>query len=151
MDDRVTINEFLAERRLAVVGVSHHPKDFTRGLFRELLARGYDLVPVNPRSGEIEGRSTVPRVQNIQPPVGGALLFTSPAVTAEVVRDCREAGVRRVWMHRGAGQGAVSDEAVAFCRAHGIAVIAGACPYMFLPGAGFVHRVHGFIHRHLAA
>jgi hypothetical protein len=26
-------------------------------------------------------------------------------------------------------------------------LVAGACPYMFLPGAGFGHRLHGFVHR----
>jgi hypothetical protein len=54
-------------------------------------------------------------------------------------------------MHRGTGHGAVSEEAVAFCRAHGIVVIAGECPYMFLPRAGFAHRLHGFLRRLRAA
>ena len=39
---------FLATRRFAVVGVSRNEKDFSRYLLRELLARGYDAVPVNP-------------------------------------------------------------------------------------------------------
>lgn len=63
------------------------------------------------------------------------------------MRECAEAGVRRVWLHRGAGRGAVSDEAVAFCRAQGIAVVAGECPYMFLPKAGLLHRLHGLLRR----
>ncbi len=38
-------------------------------------------------------------------------------------------------------------ETVGFCRARGIEVIDGACPYMFLPRAALFHRVHGFLHR----
>ena len=34
----------------------------------------------------------------------------------------------------------VSPEAVAFCRAQGIAVIAGACPMMYVRGADLGHR-----------
>jgi hypothetical protein len=64
-----------------------------------------------------------------------------------VVRDCAQAGVASVWLHRGAGRGAVSPEAVRFCREHGMSVVAGACPYMHLPRTAFVHRVHGFFHR----
>jgi predicted CoA-binding protein len=85
-------NEFLAERRLAVVGVSHHPQDFSRGLFRELLRRGYDVVPVNPARGEIEGLPCAARVQDVSPPVVGVLVMTRPEVTEQVVRDCVEAG-----------------------------------------------------------
>jgi uncharacterized protein len=53
--------------------------------------------------------------------------------------------VRRVWMHRGGGQGAVNKEAADFCRQNGIRLVEGFCPFMFLPQAPFFHRVHGFI------
>ena len=143
----VLANEFLAERRLAVVGVSRDPKDFSRGLFRELLRRGYDVVPVNPAGGEIEGRPCAAGVQDVAPPVAGVLVMTRSEVSEQVVRDCAEAGVAKVWLHRGIGPGAVSRAAVDFCRLHGIAVVEGECPYMFLPVSGFVHRAHGFIRR----
>ena len=51
-----------------------------------------------------------------------------------------------VWQ-KGAGRGAVSPVAVSYCRDHGIAVVEGACPFMFLPRAGFVHRTHGLLAR----
>jgi predicted CoA-binding protein len=143
----VLANEFLAERRLAVVGVSHHPQDFSRGLFRELLRRGYDVVPVNPARGEIEGLPCAARVQDVSPPVAGVLVMTRPEVTEQVVRDCVEAGVPRIWLHRGMGPGAVSRAAVDLCRQHGIAVVEGVCPYMFLPASGLVHRAHAFFRR----
>ena len=62
-----------------------------------------------------------------------------------VVRDGAEAGIRRVWLYRAAGKGAVSAKAVDFCRGNGIQVVEGYCPYMFLPGAAFPHRAHGFL------
>lgn len=147
-------NQFLAQRRLAVVGVSRDPHDFTRVLLRELKKRQYDVVPVHPWVDRVEDLTCYDRVQSIRPPVDGALLFTPPAITAQVVRDCAEAGVPRVWMHRGAGRGAVNEEAVRFCHEQGIDVVDGACPWMFLPGAGAGHRFHGFLarlfHRHPA-
>jgi hypothetical protein len=62
-----------------------------------------------------------------------------------VVRDCADAGIRRVWMYRVGGQGGVSPEAVEFCRKNGIDVVEGYCPYMFLPSTAFPHRAHGFL------
>ena len=143
----VRANDFLAQRRLAVVGVSRDPQDFSRGLFRELLRRGYDLVPVNAAGGVIEGLPCARRVQDVQPPVDGALVMTPPGQAEQVVRDCAAAGVPRVWLHRGIGPGAMSAAAVGVCRENGIAVVEGECPYMFLPAAGFVHRTHGFFRR----
>jgi predicted CoA-binding protein len=138
------IGTFLALRRLAVVGVSARGNDFTRSLFRELRQRGYDLVPVNPSLSEVDGIPCVARIGDASPPVEGALLVTSPSVTERVLEDCVEAGVHHVWLYRAAGAGAVSPTAVAFCESHGIAVVGGECPFMFLPQTGLIHRVHGF-------
>jgi len=143
----VLASEFLAQKRLALVGVSRDPKDFSRAVFRELRQRGYDLVPVNPAGGEIEGCPAVARVQDIQPPVGGALVMTRREASEQVVLDCADAGIPRIWLHRGVGPGSVSPEAVEACRRLGMKAVVGECPYMFLPGAGFLHGVHGALRR----
>jgi predicted CoA-binding protein len=139
------IKEFLGQKRLAVVGVSQRPQDFSRALFREFRSRGYDVVPVNPAAREIEGQPCFANVRDVQPPVSTVLLMTSPAVSEAVVRDCADAGVQRVWMFRGGGTGAVSAEAVGFCESKGIAVIPGECPFMFLPEGAWFHRLHGWV------
>ncbi len=144
----VLANDFLDQRRIALVGVARDPRDLSRSLFRELRGRGYDVVPVHPVLDVVDGVPCARRLQDVWPPVAGALLMTPPEATDHVVRDCLEAGIGRVWMHRGTGRGAVSVTAVAFCRDHGIAVVEGACPFMFLPGTSFVHRAHGFFARH---
>ena len=139
------IRDFLAQQRIALAGLSRNPKDFSRMLFREMTQRGYDVVPVNPVADELEGRRCFARLQEVDPPVEGVLVMTTPGETERVVRDCAQAGVRRVWMHRGGGQGAVSQEAADFCRQNGIRLVEGYCPLMFLTGTPFFHRVHGFI------
>jgi len=142
-----TIQDFLAQKRIAMVGVSREPASFSAKVFEELCRRGYDVVPVNPGAKEILGRRCFARVQDIEPPVEAALLMTSPAVTNTVVSDCAEAGIHRVWMHRAGGEGAVSDQAVQFCQERGMRVVPGECPLMFLPESGTVHWLHGFIRR----
>jgi uncharacterized protein len=139
------VRDFLTLRRIALVGVSRDPKDFSRVLFREMCDKGYDMVPVNPAVGAMETRRCFPRVQEIEPPAEAALVLTPPRETERVVRDCAEAGIRRIWMHRGGGQGSVSREAVDFCRKQGMHLVEGYCPFMFLPHTPFFHRVHGFV------
>lgn len=139
------IEEFLGQKRLAIVGVSQRPEDFSRAIFREFHNRGYDVVPVNPAAREIEGQPCFASVREVQPPVSNVLLMTSPAVSEAVVRDCADAGVQRVWMFRGGGTGAVSARAVGFCESRGISVIPGECPFMFLQGGAWFHRLHGWV------
>jgi len=138
------VRDFPAQRRIALVGLSRNPKDFSRVVFREMSQRGYDIVPVNPAAAELENRRCFVHLQEITSPIDGVLIMTAPQETERVVRDCAQAGVQRVWMHRGGGQGAVSPEAADFCRQNGIRLVEGYCPLMFLAGTPFFHRVHGF-------
>ena len=140
MTSRKAIDEFLAQKRLAVVGVSRTARDYSRLVFREFRTRGYQAVPVNPNAAEVEGERCYPRVGEIDPPVEAALLLTPPAASGAALADCARAGIRRVWMYRPAGAAAT-----AFCREHGITLIAGRCPLMFLSNAGGIHRFHGFL------
>jgi len=144
------VRDFLSQKRLAFVGVSRQPKDYSRSLLREFDARGYDAIPVNPAAEEIEGRRCYAHVQEIEPPPDGVVVLTKSAVTRQVVDDCIRAGVTRIWMCRTGGQGSVNEQAVGACQAHRISVIPGECPFMFLEGdfvqgGGWVHRVHGFV------
>jgi uncharacterized protein len=145
--------ELLAQKRIALVGASRNEKDLTRILLRELAQRGYDVVPVNPNlaGAELDGRRAFTRLQDVAPPVGGAIFFTAPGQTAGAVEDALAAGVRRLWFHRGGGPGAASPEALAVCRAAGVEPITDLCPFMALPNAGWFHRLHGFLrgHRHV--
>ena len=142
MSARKEIDDFLAVKRLAVVGVSRNPKDFTRSLFREFRRRGYDAVPVNPGMADVEGVRCYANVQDIEPRVDAALLLTPAAMSERVVRECDAAGVRRVWLYRAAGAGAVSPGALKLCQDRGIPVVAGECPFMFFPGTQWPHRLH---------
>ena len=142
-----TIEEFLAQKRIAMAGISRDPANFSVKLFEELCRRGYDVVPVNPNAEQVQGRRCFARLQDIQPPVEAALLMTSPEATEAVVNDCAEAGIRRVWMYRAGGKGAVNRQAVQFCRERGIKVVPGQCPFMFLPNTAGFHRFHGFVRK----
>jgi predicted CoA-binding protein len=140
-----TIQDFLAQKRFAFIGVSRQPKDFSRALFREFQTRDYRPVPLHPEAQEIEGVRCFAHLRDIQPPVDSVLLMTSPTVTNLVLRECVEAGIRRVWFYRASGQGALSEGALEICRANGIDVIPRECPFMFFDHTPWFHRFHGFV------
>lgn len=139
---RADIDEFLSLPRIALVGLSRTEKHFSRMVYKELLSRGRDVVPVNPEASTIDGAACYPDVTSIHPAVQGALIMTPPKVSASVVEDCAVAGVHFVWLYRSVGSGSVSKEALVACEELGLRVINGECPFMFLPKAGWIHGFH---------
>lgn len=137
------VHDFLAQRRIAVAGVSrdksHHPVGNL--IYDRLKKTGHDVFPVNPNLRTFEGNPCYPDLQSIPGGVDGVVIITRPETTERIVRDCAAAGVRRVWMHQSLAQGSsVSPQAVAYCHEHAIDVIAGTCPMMYGEGVDFGHR-----------
>lgn len=123
---------FLAQRHLAVAGVSRNPAEAANAIYRKLRDSGYAVYPVNPHADEVEGDPCYPDLAAVPAPLDGVVAVTPPEGTESIVEECVALGVPRVWMHRGLGSGSVSEAAVVRCREHGIAVIPGACPMMYL-------------------
>jgi predicted CoA-binding protein len=142
MVSTAAIDDFLAQRRLAFVGASHDPKEFSASVYRELKRHGYELFPVNPHAEDVDGDPCVATVGQLPEDLDGAIVMVPASASAEVVEACIEHGIPRVWLHKGAGPSSVSDEAVALCREHGVEVVDGACPMMFMEDASWFHRLH---------
>ncbi len=140
MPRRRDIDDFLAQKRIAFVGVSRDPKQFANIVFTALKDRGYQLYPVNPNASVLAGQPCYPSVEKLPEPVDAALVMVQPSASLGVMRECEAAGIMRVWL----GNGAVSPEAVKFGQEHGIAVVDGACPMMFAEPVGFGHACHRF-------
>ena len=147
MTDLKQIQDFLAEKRLAIVGVSRKEADYTRAVLKEFVKRGYDVVPVNPQATEIDGKPCVARLVDIKPPVQAAIFLVPPKITDDMMQDCANAGVTKIWFRRKLRQDEHSANTIAFCREHKVSVIDGFCPLMFLPEGESVHRFHGFMLR----
>lgn len=145
MPSQAVIDEFLQQKRIAIVGVSRKTQEFPNTVFRKLRERGYQVLPVNQSASEVEGVPCYPSVRDLPEPVDGVIVMVPAARAAAVVADCEAAGIRRVWLHKGAGVGSVSPEAVAAARKAGMSLVDGACPHMFF--GGWLHNCHRYFTR----
>ena len=133
---------FLANKRIAVTGVSRSPKDHgANTVFTRLRDRGYDAFAVNPHADEVEGAESYHDLKSIPGGVDAVVIGTRPEIADDTMRECAELGITQVWMHRGPGAGSVSATATEYGRKHGITVIDGGCPCMFDPTADLGHKV----------
>ncbi len=139
-----SVESFLRGRRFAVAGVSRHGGGVGNAIFRKLRDAGYEVVPVNPAATEVEGVQCFPDLASVPGTIDGVVIATHPDVSAEVVRQCADRGVGRVWLHRSFGHGSVSEAAVQLCRERGIECITGGCPLMYCQPVDVGHRCMGW-------
>lgn len=135
-----TVSEFLQGKRLAVAGVSRHSGQAANAVFKRLRDSGYEVVPINPKAEKLEGVPCWPDLLSVPGPLDGVVIATHPDAAIQVVCQCVEKGVRRVWFHRSFGGGSVSEAALRECEANGIQAIEGGCPLMFCEPVDVVHK-----------
>jgi predicted CoA-binding protein len=131
---------FLANKRIAVTGVSRKPQGHgSNTVYKRLRERGYEVFAVNPNADEVEGDVCYHELKSIPNGVDAVVIATRPELAEGTVRECAELGIKQVWMHRGPGPGSVEPQAAAYGREQGMTVIDGGCPLMFGPTSDFVH------------
>ncbi len=140
MTTRASIDDFLKQRTIAVVGASRKKGKFGNTLFKELKAKGYTAIPINPNSDTIEGEPCYPSLRALPVKVDGVAVVVPPHEAERIVREAADVGISRVWLQ----QGAESKEAVRFCEEHGMSVVHGECMLMYAPPTAFPHRAHRF-------
>lgn len=142
MDVKDAAAEFLACRRVAVTGVSRQSGGHGGNtVYKRLRDRGYEVFAVNPNAEVVEGDPCYAHLADIPGGVEAVVIATRPEEAEATVRECASLGIRRVWMHRGAGPGSVCAQAATVGREQGITVIDGGCPLMYPPTADVVHKV----------
>jgi predicted CoA-binding protein len=134
------VQDFLAQKKIAVVGVSDKRDTGCNLGYRKFKENGYKVYAVNPRITSFEGDPCYPDLKSLPDTPDAVFILANPRVTEQIVQQCVDLGIKRVWMHcmmgtkPGLAQGmtSVSQSAVDMCKANGITVIPGSCPNQFL-------------------
>ena len=134
------VQDFLAQKRIAVVGVSNRRDTGCNLTYQKFKQAGYQVSAINPRLTAYDGDPCYPDLKSIPQRPDAVFILASPGVTDQLVQQCVDLGIKHVWMHcmmgtkpgLAAGMSSVSPAAVQMCREHGIAVIPGSCPNQFI-------------------
>jgi predicted CoA-binding protein len=120
---RDLIRDFVGRRTWALVGATQRRHKYGNIILRDLRGAGYTVHAVNHRETTIEGAPAYPSLADLPETPEVVDIVVPPAQTEQVVRQCRELGITRVWMQ----PGAESADAIAYCHANGIEVVHHAC------------------------
>ncbi|OIO75099.1 MAG: hypothetical protein AUJ85_04115 [Elusimicrobia bacterium CG1_02_37_114] len=117
------IKEFLNQRNFAVVGSFRDESKYAYKILKDLIRKRCKVYPVNPNIKEVEGLKCYPSIPNISEPIDVVDIVTPPVVTEQIVKQCLQKGITRVWMQ----PGAESEQAINFCNDNNIKVVYNAC------------------------
>ena len=134
------VQDFLAQRKIAVVGVSDKRETGCNMAYNKFKENGYRAFAVNPRISTFQGDACYPDLRSIPEKVDAVFILANPRVTDMIVQQCVDLGIKHVWMHcmmgtkpgLAASMTSVSQNAVDICKENGIVVIPGSCPNQYL-------------------
>jgi predicted CoA-binding protein len=141
MNSKKAVEDFIAQKKIAVVGVSRKKTKFGNAIYKELKLKGYNVFPINPHINAFEGDACYPDLLSLPEKVDAVVINVPPMQTEKIVREAKQAGINKVWLQ----QGSQSEEAVKFCEENGIDCVSNECILMFAQPSAFIHRAHRWV------
>ena len=120
------IKEFMSQKRFAVVGATDNVEKYGNQIFNNLLRRGYEVYPVNPRLKKIEGMKCYATLSELPVKVDVVDFVVPPTATESILRECLDLGLDRIWLQ----PGSESENAIKFCRDNNLKVVHDVCVMM---------------------
>lgn len=112
-----------SETRIAVVGASNNPEKYGNIIVRNLMGKGFTVLPVNPREPHVAGLTAYPSLRDVPKPVDVVDIVTPPAVTLAVLREAAECGIEAVFLQ----EGSFDDAVLAFAATAPFKTVYDAC------------------------
>ena len=113
-------------KTIAMVGASPDKTKFSYGVLRVLHETGYDMIPINPRSGleDIRGMRVYPNLASIDRPVDMVEVFRKSEDLYGIAEQAIAIGAKVLW-----GQiGVINHEAARLAEDAGLKVVMDRCP-----------------------
>ena len=117
------IQEFMKQKKFAVVGATDNPEKYGNQIVKNLKNRGYEVYPVNPRLKNLEGFRCYPSLADIPVKVDVVDFVVPPKATEGILRQCLELGLNRIWLQ----PGSESENAISFCHENNLKVVHSVC------------------------
>lgn len=136
-----SINLFMQQPQIAVIGVSRNKNKFGNTVYKTLKKKGLNVLPVNPHLTDFEGDKCYSSVETIPPGVKALFVNTPPEQTIKIVESAVNKGIKHMWLQ----QGSTDEAVIKYLEGKDINYVANRCIMMFAQPVGSFHRFHRFL------
>ena len=138
MTKKESIEQFLVPKKIAVAGVSKNKKKFGYAVFSELRKKGYDICPINPTVGEIDGVKCYKSVSEIPIDYQKLFVVTPKTETDTIIKHAAEKGIKHIWVQ----QMSNTKETESIAKENDIELVQKECIFMFADPVKSIHKFH---------
>jgi predicted CoA-binding protein len=110
-------------RSIAVVGLSSNPERYSFEVASYLKAKGYPVIPVNPKETEVLGERAYPTLLEVPDRIDVVNVFRRSEETPEIARQAVHVGAGALWLQAGIA----NEEARGIAEEGGLEVVMDMC------------------------
>ena len=118
------IDQMLALKTWAVVGLSNNPDRAAFGVAKLLIDKGHTVIPVHPKAETVHGQTGYAKLSEIPVPVDVVDIFVNSDLAGAVVNQAIEIGAKGVWLQLDV----IDEGAVARAKDAGLLAVMNHCP-----------------------
>jgi uncharacterized protein len=132
------IDNFYSGKRIAIAGVSRNPKKFGYQVFNELVNKGFDILPINPKAETINNINCYPEVESLPADVESLLILTPKDQTDDILRKAINKGIKNIWVQ----QMSETSNTLKIAEEYQKEIIHHKCIFMFAEPVHSIHKFH---------
>lgn len=106
----------MSKPTVAILGASADRSKYGNISVRAHLQQGYDVYPVNPKGGEIEGLTVYKSLAEVPVELDRISVYLPPAIGLKMLPEIQAKGAKQLWLNPGSD----GDDVVAEAQAMGL-------------------------------
>lgn len=96
-------------KKIAIVGASEDNRKYGNKIVRDLVSKGFEVYPVNPKEESISGIKCYKDIEELPKDIDLIVLVVPPEVGIQVAEKAIKLGFKRLWFQPGAGSKQIED------------------------------------------
>lgn len=118
------IDQLLALKTWAVVGLSNNPERAAFGVAKLLIEKGHTVIPIHPKAEQVHGQIGYAKLNQVPVKIDVVDIFVNSELAGAVVNEAIEVGAKGVWLQLDV----IDAGAVARAKDAGLLAVMNHCP-----------------------
>lgn len=141
MSELNVIQNFIGNKKVALIGVSRSNAKFGNAILKDLTKRGYQVFPIHSEISNIDGIVCYNSLSGIPDGVENLIISAKPDKAEKIIPEAAKSKIKRIWLQ----QGSSSENVIRLCKENNIDFVQKRCILMFAEPVDSIHKFHRFI------
>jgi uncharacterized protein len=118
------IDQLLALKTWAIVGLSNNPDRAAFGVAKLLIEKGHTIIPIHPKAEQVHGQTGYAKLSQVPVKIDVVDIFVNSELAGAVVNEAIEIGAQGVWLQLDV----IDEGAITRAKDAGLLSVMNRCP-----------------------